>query len=305
MPPRLSDIAAALGLNIATVSRALRDDPRIKVETRARIKAEAERLGYRPHWGARALAEGRSRTIWMLTGGLDSPIERDPALWAGRWLLERGYDLLLAQFHGDATVYARLLDRLAHGGADGAIIIPRASASGAGDVDQLLVSRGLPLVYLDRNVPGINVPVVTTDNRQAAAELVGQMVEAARKKGQPLEWLVDGFDPGLNSVEAERSRGVHDAARRWGLALGQPRSGSGGYLASNAVDWLKMSIPRPSSVGVFDAWNVERNGLVNLFVARQDFRTLGEQAARTLLHWVTEGEKLSSVKVPILDFVPN
>jgi len=53
---RLSDLATSLDLNIATVSRALRDDPRVKPETRERVRAEAQRLGYRPHIAARALA---------------------------------------------------------------------------------------------------------------------------------------------------------------------------------------------------------------------------------------------------------
>lgn len=44
--PRMQDIADETGLGKATVSLALRDDPRIRPETRRRVKAVAERLGY-------------------------------------------------------------------------------------------------------------------------------------------------------------------------------------------------------------------------------------------------------------------
>jgi LacI family transcriptional regulator len=46
--PTLRDLARAAGVSVASVSMALRNDPRIKAETRAKIHAVAEELGYRP-----------------------------------------------------------------------------------------------------------------------------------------------------------------------------------------------------------------------------------------------------------------
>ncbi len=53
MPPEISahtlkDIARATGLSVMTVSRALRGAPKVSVENRTRILAEARRLDYRP-----------------------------------------------------------------------------------------------------------------------------------------------------------------------------------------------------------------------------------------------------------------
>ncbi len=45
--PTIRDIAAAVGLHNATVSRALRNDPRIPAETRNRVSEAAKRMGYR------------------------------------------------------------------------------------------------------------------------------------------------------------------------------------------------------------------------------------------------------------------
>lgn len=42
------DVATALGVSKGTVSRALNDYPDIAPATRARVRREAERLGYRP-----------------------------------------------------------------------------------------------------------------------------------------------------------------------------------------------------------------------------------------------------------------
>ncbi len=48
-PVRMQDVARAAGVHQTTVSRALRNDPRLPSGTRRRIQRLAEKLGYRPH----------------------------------------------------------------------------------------------------------------------------------------------------------------------------------------------------------------------------------------------------------------
>ncbi|MET0780734.1 MAG: LacI family DNA-binding transcriptional regulator [Microbacterium sp.] len=63
-----ADVARSLGLSRATVGFVLNDTPgqTIPTATRTRVLAEAQRLGYRPHTAARALASGRSRIILLV-----------------------------------------------------------------------------------------------------------------------------------------------------------------------------------------------------------------------------------------------
>ncbi len=60
------DIANKLGLSAMTVSLALRDHPRISRETKDRIRAAMEELGYKPSHVARALATGKSNLIGVI-----------------------------------------------------------------------------------------------------------------------------------------------------------------------------------------------------------------------------------------------
>ena len=57
----LKDLAAELGLSVATVSMALRNNREIAAATRERVKAKAAELGYRPDPTLRALADYRTR----------------------------------------------------------------------------------------------------------------------------------------------------------------------------------------------------------------------------------------------------
>jgi LacI family transcriptional regulator/LacI family fructose operon transcriptional repressor len=70
----MRDVASAAGVSGATVSRALRNDTRITAETRLRIRAIAEKMGYQPHPLVQALMVRRrkqsalpSETIALVT----------------------------------------------------------------------------------------------------------------------------------------------------------------------------------------------------------------------------------------------
>ncbi len=62
----LKHIAEHLGLDVSTVSRALRSDPRVKPETSSTIREAAERMGYRPNAMARALKGGTTNRVAVL-----------------------------------------------------------------------------------------------------------------------------------------------------------------------------------------------------------------------------------------------
>jgi LacI family transcriptional regulator len=62
----IRDIGNKLGLSAMTVSLALRDHPRISKETKDRIRAAMDKLGYKPNQVARALATGKSNLIGVI-----------------------------------------------------------------------------------------------------------------------------------------------------------------------------------------------------------------------------------------------
>lgn len=59
----LDDVAAMVGVSAKTVSRVVNSDTRVSPETRERVKAAVEKLGYRPNLAARSLATSRSHLI--------------------------------------------------------------------------------------------------------------------------------------------------------------------------------------------------------------------------------------------------
>ena len=68
--PSMAQVAERAGVSHQTVSRVLNDASLVKEETRLRVLAAIEELGYRRNFAARLLATNRSRRIGMVTAHL-------------------------------------------------------------------------------------------------------------------------------------------------------------------------------------------------------------------------------------------
>lgn len=90
----MSDVAAAAGVNKATVSRVLRGDPRISSATGERVWTAIKTLGYRPDAIARGLSSRSSDTIGVFFRDLSVP-------WAGEFLA--GFERVVSR-HGSECI---------------------------------------------------------------------------------------------------------------------------------------------------------------------------------------------------------
>lgn len=75
----LRSIANELGISISTVSRALKDDPKVTASTKARVNEAADRLGYRRNLRGVNLRTGKTFTLCALLISNASPDFGDPA----------------------------------------------------------------------------------------------------------------------------------------------------------------------------------------------------------------------------------
>src|SRR5881296_1182863 len=62
----IKDVAREAGVSVTTVSHALNDKGRLNPDTRARVRAVAERLGYKPNPAARSLVSGKTGLIAVM-----------------------------------------------------------------------------------------------------------------------------------------------------------------------------------------------------------------------------------------------
>src|SRR5690606_15088491 len=91
------DIAEALNISAATVSRGLKDHPAVKQATKDRIFAQAERMGYRFNTFARNLRTKRTHTLGVIVAQLNSMFMSDVLAGMEKVSNESGYELILKE----------------------------------------------------------------------------------------------------------------------------------------------------------------------------------------------------------------
>jgi len=166
----IKDIAKAANISVTTVSRALNNYHDVNEETKKRIKAIAEELGYSPNIAARSLISKKSRTLGLLLSNVTRASSKDNIAFevlcgmndrAG----ELGYDLVLFSTTPQkqhAKSYKTLCQER---GVDGVIIM------GIRLDDPYLkeiVKSDIPCVLIDIMLEGTNVGYVTSNNEEGA-----------------------------------------------------------------------------------------------------------------------------------------
>ena len=98
----LRDVAEAVGVSSQTVSRVLNKHPSVRPETRQKVLAAVQALGYEPNLAARSLASGSSGAVGiLLTAGLSHGMASTFSAIA-RAVRERGDTFVLATADGHA-----------------------------------------------------------------------------------------------------------------------------------------------------------------------------------------------------------
>lgn len=177
MPPTLVDIAKRTNTSVSTVSRVLAGGEvaqRISAETRSRVTAAAKAMGYRPNLLARGLRTRKSNTIAVLVTDFANPWFGQVASLIEQQLHRHGYSMMLCNSGEDPAREAEYLQMLPQKGIDGMILVPLVRTKKA---LHEFIPPDLPLVILDRPIPGINASV-SSDEEQLAGILCDTLSRA-------------------------------------------------------------------------------------------------------------------------------
>ena len=147
----ISDMSDALGLTKSTVSRALNDYPDISPSTRSRVRAMAERMGYRPLSHAQAIKTGRTRSLGLVIQLADHDAHRPflAEFLAGisEGASQKSWSLTVASSRSEADTLAVMRGLIVDRKADG-FILPRTEVEDARVI--LLRDLDVPFVMFGR-----------------------------------------------------------------------------------------------------------------------------------------------------------
>ena len=181
MGKTIKDVATVAGVSTATVSRALAPENLRSVaeETRGRVIAAAEQLGYRMNYSARSLKRQSTMTVGVVFPELANDFFMDVAEGIERELHAEGYTMLLSTSLNSVEEEKKRISMLADRMVDGMLIIP---AGSQGEHLQALSDQGMPIVLVDRIVEGTELDAVTSDNEEGTFRLTKALLADGFKR---------------------------------------------------------------------------------------------------------------------------
>lgn len=235
----LQDVANAVGLSVNTVSRALNDMPGVSDATRARIKREADRIGYVPNANARSLVLGSRKTIGVVVTNPSNPFYADMISEIEWHAGEHGYTILLLLSDESSDRERDVVEAATRSGVDGLIAVP---VQGRSDPWTGLQRAGLPLVLVSRELPDLSVDFVSTDNEAGVFETTDHVLSLGARDVVLLE-----EDLPISTID-QRIAGFKRALAAYGvefrpdmLAAVPPRRSSRAALPWQAEDAYRVS----------------------------------------------------------------
>ncbi|TCZ72947.1 LacI family DNA-binding transcriptional regulator [Flaviaesturariibacter aridisoli] len=176
----IKDIARTLNISVSTVSRALRNAPDIKPDTRNAVMALCEELSYQPSRLALSFQQRQTHTIGVIVPNLDWVLSQ-MVKGIDEVALEAGYTVMVCQsnesFGREMVNTRRLLESLVDG-----FIISVSSETKVFDHFRKIQQKKMPMVFFDRVSPDIAGPRVRLDNVDGGYQATMHLLEQGYRR---------------------------------------------------------------------------------------------------------------------------
>src|ERR1043165_6806227 len=143
------DIADKLNISIATVSRALKDDPVVNKKTKKKIFELAEELGYRSNHFARNLRNQRTETIGVIVPRLNSYFMSTVIAGIENVANNEGYNLIISQSSESAQKEMASAKTMFNNRLDGLLVSLAYDTHTLRHFDPF-INKNIPLIFFDR-----------------------------------------------------------------------------------------------------------------------------------------------------------
>jgi len=181
-PPTISEVAAEAGVGRSTAARTLGGYGYVSPEVRERVLAAAERIGYRANALARSMSTGVSHTLGVIVADIGNPFFGGVVRGISDASRERGFDTLVLSTHEDLGEEVAAANVLIDKRVDGIIIASAALDTASAEHIAQAQAHGIPVVLVDRAVPGLALDAVVIDNRSASREAVNTLISAGHRR---------------------------------------------------------------------------------------------------------------------------
>ena len=212
----IRDVAREAGVSVTLVSFVMnakvgkdgRLDCPVNPKTAARVLEVAKRLGYRKNNAAASLRSGRSHTIALLIPDIANPFYSDICRYLENVAYKAGYTVLFASSDESWQKLGNLIDTVIGYNVEGLIVAP---CAGCEPVLDKALGYNIPIVLIDRNIPGDGYGRVLVNNLEAGKQATNFLIEKGLRKVEMLTYS------NVITTLSEREYGYMEAMREASL----------------------------------------------------------------------------------------
>ena len=310
----IKQVASEAGVSPQTVSRVINDRPDVSHNTRQRVQAVIERMGYQPSAVARSLIRQRSYALGVVTAGLKfiGPSRTLSGITSAAE--ESGYSLLLKELpQFDPKGIAPIFQKLVSHQVDGIIWAVPEVGENLSWIDDPMIELGIPVVYLTMHSRE-DINIVSIDNYLGGQIAMDHLIEQGYQRighiSGPLDWWEArerkaAWKEGLKRANlpykeeycVEGTWSSRSGARVIGQLFEQYPEMDAVFAANDQMGLAviqhacKSGISVPEELGVVGFDNIPESEFFwpPLTTIQQDQHTLGEAAIEEIIKMIESG----------------
>ncbi len=222
----LKDVAQSAGVSSGMAGRVMGNYGSFSEETRRKVMQAARSLRYTPNTIARSLRTRFTRTIGVLVSDITTSFWTSLVRGIQDRAAKEAFSVILCNSDEETRSEREFLSTLVERSTDGLIITP----TQGNHAFLKRLARGLmPVVLVDRRIPGLCVPTVSVDNEAAAFAAVRHLIGLGHTRIAIVK--------GINGVETSDARfeGYRRALRENGIPLQESLVKEGRFLRDRAA----------------------------------------------------------------------
>jgi LacI family transcriptional regulator len=206
----IHDIAKKLNITASTVSRALKDHPRISDETKKLVHKAAAKLNYQPNFIAAALRNGKSNILGIIVPTADRSFFSSVVRGIEEIANGARYNVMICQTYDSFEKEVATVEALLSARVDG-IIASHGKETVNFDHFRKVKERGIPLILFDRSNDELEVSQVLIDDYLGAYKATEHLIQEGCKR------IAHFTNNRKISIYKERLRGYREALESNGI----------------------------------------------------------------------------------------
>jgi LacI family transcriptional regulator len=176
----IKDIAEELNLHHSTVSRALRNHPDVKEETRKAVLETARKHNYVANSFAKSLRSAKSRTIVVMIPDVKNFFFSEVLSVISDMAFHKGYSVMIYQSSEEPDIELQNIEVIMENRVAG-VVASVADAERNRDNYRQLEKLGIPVVLFDRCYEDDTISRVVINNHQGSFDATEYLIRSGRK----------------------------------------------------------------------------------------------------------------------------